>query len=326
MRPLRVATFNLLNLALPQHPYYEQLGYSREDYERKISWIASMLDRMRADVVCFQEVFHAKALEDVISRSSYLRGSHVDAPMCDGVLPKVGLASRLPLYSIESITDFPEEALVAFEGQEAPPFKTFSRPVLKVQLALPSGELLHLYGVHLKSRRPYLTEAEEPRSYDPMVRAIGQSRSTLLRAAEATALRAMLLADIKAGRHVIVLGDFNDSDRSVTTEILVGGHPPLGMFSKLVDSDNDRYLYHVLDIQSRRAQRHTLFTHVFGGVHEIVDHILVSRTLLPWANESITQGLFARVLNDHLATGRLHGKNQPRWQSDHGPVVLTLEI
>ena len=49
---LRFATFNVCNLALPGMKYYEdQIPYSAEEYDAKISWIAQQLDRLDADVL-----------------------------------------------------------------------------------------------------------------------------------------------------------------------------------------------------------------------------------------------------------------------------------
>ena len=60
---LRFATFNVCNLALPGVKYYEdQIPYSSEEYDAKISWIAQQLDRLDADVIGLQEIFSQAAL------------------------------------------------------------------------------------------------------------------------------------------------------------------------------------------------------------------------------------------------------------------------
>ncbi|HIK45533.1 MAG TPA: endonuclease/exonuclease/phosphatase family protein, partial [Leptolyngbyaceae cyanobacterium M65_K2018_010] len=75
--PFRVGTFNLCNLALPQREYYPGEAYSQEDYLKKLTWIGAQLDRMKVDIVGFQEVFHQGALKEALHRSEYHRHHHV---------------------------------------------------------------------------------------------------------------------------------------------------------------------------------------------------------------------------------------------------------
>ncbi|MGB5975266.1 MAG: endonuclease/exonuclease/phosphatase family protein, partial [Nodosilinea sp.] len=67
----RVGTFNLNNLTLPDREFYSGEVYSQADYLKKLAWIGSQLDRMRVDIVGFQEVFHRGALKEALHRSEY---------------------------------------------------------------------------------------------------------------------------------------------------------------------------------------------------------------------------------------------------------------
>jgi len=62
----KIGTFNLFNLVLPEVPYYGDSIYTREEYQRKIRWVAGQLRSMEADVVGFQEVFHEAALREAL--------------------------------------------------------------------------------------------------------------------------------------------------------------------------------------------------------------------------------------------------------------------
>ena len=99
---LRFATFNVCNLALPGMKYYEdQIPYSVEEYDAKISWIAQQLDRLDADVIGLQDIFSQSALKDVLAKTQKYRDAHHIGfdpdPQADHLTPSVALISRLPV-------------------------------------------------------------------------------------------------------------------------------------------------------------------------------------------------------------------------------------
>lgn len=64
-RNISFATFNLYNLQLPDQPMYpKSKPYTQQQYEAKIAWIGSMIRRLDADVIAFQELWDRRALED----------------------------------------------------------------------------------------------------------------------------------------------------------------------------------------------------------------------------------------------------------------------
>jgi hypothetical protein len=96
---LRFATFNVCNLALPGVKFYEdQIPYSSDEYEVKITWIAQQLDRLDADVIGLQEIFSQAALKDVLARSDKYRDAHLvgfdPETSADHLTPSVALISR----------------------------------------------------------------------------------------------------------------------------------------------------------------------------------------------------------------------------------------
>ncbi len=108
---LRVASFNTQLLARPGVRFHEQPPYTPDEYAAKTGFIGGILERGRVDVAGFQEVFHEDALHDAVKKSPRLHGAYVCAPFADdngpktpdGALsaPRVGLASRLPVISVE---------------------------------------------------------------------------------------------------------------------------------------------------------------------------------------------------------------------------------
>ncbi|HEY9039890.1 MAG TPA: endonuclease/exonuclease/phosphatase family protein [Roseovarius sp.] len=119
-----------------------------------------------------------QAEHDPIGDATGKRGSH-DAPRFDGVF-------RIDL-DIDAVEDLVR----------------FSKPPLEVRLTTPSGAVVRLIGVHLKSKAPH--GASSPA--DVMRIAIANRRKQL---AQAVWLRARVVAHLEAGEPLIVLGDFND--------------------------------------------------------------------------------------------------------------------
>jgi hypothetical protein len=62
MKNIKVGSFNLYNLVLPDHVYYENRSYSENDYKKKVSWIKSQVQSMGVQIIGFQEIFHKNAL------------------------------------------------------------------------------------------------------------------------------------------------------------------------------------------------------------------------------------------------------------------------
>jgi predicted extracellular nuclease len=320
----KVGTFNLYNLVLPEVRYYGRRVYSGADYQKKRKWLAEQLGRMDGDIVGFQEVFHAAALQNVLDDS----GGYKDATLLvgneSGEGPVVGLVSRFPVLEHEVITQFPKEAQLEIEGL-AIPLYNFSRPVLWARLEIRPGLKVVVFVTHLKSKNPMIREGAD--RDDPLERAIGKSKSLILRAAEATALRCTILDVLKGSdQPVIVLGDINDTGNAVTSEI-VSGSPPWRKlpFDKKLRAW-DVLLYNVKDIQARQSYRDAYYTHIHNGHYESLDHILVSQEFVRQNRRHLGHVEYVAVYNDHLIDETLSEESIPHWQSDHGQVVVTIRL
>ena len=197
---------------------------------KKVDWTARQLDRMAADLIGFQEVFHEQALAAVLAATDRAQAHQLVMAEGIGQGPGVALATQLPVLGHRIYIDFPEESWLSVDAEKARiPLTSFSHPVLAVDVELPNGMNCSVFVVHLKSKRPMLPRNAD-RS-DPVELAKGQARSLIRRAAEATALRFILMEKLRDRRYpVIVMGDVNDNHTSVTTQ-LVTGQPPLGMLA-----------------------------------------------------------------------------------------------
>ncbi len=332
----RLATLNCLNLALPGRPIYD--GWpplTADEYLAKTQWLARMLDRLAADVVLLQEVFHEKALSDVVRQTvSQGRAWSFTVPFAseDNRKPRLGLLWRTSWQpSVESIADLPPGCAVPVP--ECAPHARFSRPLLRARMPLvtPRGATtLTIYNVHLKSRRPEFAAGEDPA--DPRRQARGQLRALLLRAAEAAAVRQLVLDDLQHARTpLIVAGDFNDEATAVTTQIVAD--------TSWKPDDRalrDHMLFNALDVESRLAPGRTrdmAHTILHAGDPERIDHVLVSEAFVPGGTHAIGRVASVQVFNDHLEERRQGGVQGPqddvdpaRILSDHAAVCVSIVL
>lgn len=324
---LQVASANVLNLALPGRGFYEnQEPFEQGEYERKIGWLGSMIGRLDADVLGVQEIWDEAALTAAVARSAAQRRYVVSAPGAEGGAvgtPRVGLVTRLAVERLTSIAEFaPHEAVVL---PEIGALARFERPVLLAELRTRWGLPLHVLVVHLKSKRPkYLQDAAgnalEDRD-DPAVTARAVMRSLLQRAAEAAALRRIVVHITgRGGEHqgepLVLLGDMNDGVHAVTTQIIAATQA-----AAYDRGARDVALYHAPDVATEPSLRRDLYySHVHQGWPELLDQVWVSEELVASSKFAIGDVRRVEVFNDHLHESR------ERWRSDHGFVRALLRF
>lgn len=337
---LTLASCNVLNLANPGRMFYSnQDPYSAAEFERKISWLGDRFRALNADVLAVQEVWDEAALKGAVARSG-LHYASVVAPGAenDGAphhtdhhpqdklprggaqgTPCVGLVSRLPIEDLTSITGFPPGFEV--DVPEIGRHNRFERPPLLATVRMKHGQPIHVMTVHLKSKRPkFLQDANghplEDRD-DPKVAARAGLRSLILRGAEAAALRSTVI-DLLHHTTVplVVLGDFNDSTRSVTTQLVAATAEVA--YDKAA---RDVALFNAYDVQGENAlKKDVAYTHVHQGSPEVLDQILVSEEFVPGSRFSCGDVRRVDYFNDHLHEGR------DRSRSDHGFVRAVLRL
>lgn len=311
---IRLATFNVLNLARPGLRFYDGIEpYTEEQYDAKVAWLARQFDRLDADVIALQEVFSQEAVREVMARSERYRDArHIGFEPEPGKLtPSVALVTRLPLAGE------PAKHLELPRGLAVPlldlkdAMTRFTRPVLQVPVQLAPGVALTIFVVHLKSKRPdYRTDDNET---DPASVGAAVLRSMVRRGAEALGLR-YLLTDFAAGRRLpmMVMGDFNDVADAVPTQmVLGGGRGPNG---------HDERMFECYRLQSRRDPlRDVGYTHVHDGNFETIDHVLVSEEFNPASPHALGEVLDVAYLNDHVIF-------RAPDTSDHGAVLVRVRL
>jgi endonuclease/exonuclease/phosphatase family protein len=272
--------------------------------------------------------------------------------------PGLAILSRFGFEGTpEVIQDLPQPMVIEFPelgGGDAGSFTLtrLSRPIIKARI--PIGEhIFTVFNCHFKSK---LGEYLKPKgadfspeadlvNYDPAGRALGAVRASLRRTAEALVLRQLIVKELQAGNPVLSLGDFNDSDHAVSSEI-VTGEKPFKNYSWMRRHDaqtkNDRYsrkeniqirnaieqvqLVSAEKLFVRKSLRDMVYTSAFGGVYESIDQILLSRHLHPDNPDAIGEMEYFSVLNDHLTDGSHPEAPYNKLASDHGQIIAHIRL
>lgn len=227
-----------------------------------------------------------------------------------------------------------------------------SRPILKVRVPV-GNRVITVFNCHLKSKLgEYLRPEGQPFSpeadllhYDPVGRAMGSLRAGVRRMAEAWVLRGLIVDELNKGHPVMVLGDFNDSENAVSTEIITGELPFVNyawMRRHDAREKDDRYsveqakqitenvervrLHSAEKLFVRKSLRDMVYTAAFGGVYESLDQILMSRHFHPDYKKKIGEMEYFSVFNDHLTDGSHPEAPYNKLASDHGQVMAHMRL
>jgi hypothetical protein len=389
-----ISSFNVKNLIEADHEYYQFQSYTPEEHSWKEDWLADQLLTLNSDIVCFQEIFSAQSLNDVIDETN-ARGAASNADVIPSkdkryhrraIFKKLGFDAydkknvffapnihdgepghRRPGLAIVSRHGFvgtPEIIQVLDEpltikfpelgGGDAGDFTLTrtSRPIIKARIPV-GDKVVTVFNTHLKSKlgeylkpegAPFSPEADLV-NYDPVGRAMGSLRATVRRMAEAMVLRKLIVEELDAGNPVMVLGDYNDGEHAVSSEI-IAGEKPFKNYAWMLRHDaerrNDRYsdeqnLEIREAIESRamvsaeklfvqKSLRDMVYTSAFGGVYESIDQILMSRHFLPNTPHSIGEMEYFSVFNDHLTDGSHPEAPYNKLASDHGQIMAHMKL
>ena len=255
------------------------------------------------------------------------------------------------LQDLETPLDIPFQELGGGDGGS---FKIsrLSRPILKARI--PVGDtVVTVFNCHLKSKlgefpKPPGTDTApevDLTQYDAAGRALGALRAALRRMGEAVVLRNAVLEELTQNRPVMVLGDFNDGEQAVSSEI-ISGETPFKNYSWMLRHDakanNDRYtkeeneqiteavesvrLHSAEKLFVKKSMRDMVYTTAFGGVFESIDQIYLSRHFLPEWQGSIGEMEYFSVLNDHLTDGAHPEAPYNKLASDHGQIMAHMKL
>lgn len=227
-----------------------------------------------------------------------------------------------------------------------------SRPILKVRIPV-GATTITVFNCHLKSKlgefiappnAPFAPEADLT-NYDAHGRMLGSLRAGLRRMAEAWVLRGLILQELNQGHPVMVLGDMNDGEDAVSTEIITG-EAPFKNYSWMRRHDatqaNQRYskpdaaqimesvesvrLHSAEKLFVRKSLRDMVYTAAFGGNFQSIDQIFMSRHFHPDHADRIGEMEYFSVLNDHLTDGSHPEAPYNKLASDHGQIMAHMRM
>ena len=308
--------------------------------------------------------YHRKAVFRKLKYEAYENGTLFFAPnYSDG-----GPGERQPGLAILSRYGFEGEPEVIQELSEPLVFQftglrgkgdagsftltRISRPIIKARVNI-EGTIVTLFNCHLKSK---LGEYVKPKGaafaaeadltdYDPVGRAMGSARAAMRRMAEALVLRRAIVEELKLGNPVMVMGDFNDGEHAVSSEIITGEVPFKNyawMRRHDAENRNERYseeeniqirgdiekfaLTSAEKLFVRKSLRDMVYTSAFGGVYESIDQIFLSRHFHPDNAERLGEMEYFSVLNDHLTDGSHSEAPYNKLASDHGQIIAHFKL
>lgn len=330
------ASFNLFNLnEAGRRIYGDQDGWTPEQYAAKIAWTANMLGCIKADVIGFQELWHAASLQAAFAKAGLIdQYDLLTPPNADGTKIVCAAAVRKGLLEGHPawVTAFPDKFRLESTGDDpqTPDISVnltgFSRPVLHFQIRpRASVAAIHVNVCHFKSKAPAQLfneawfKADKP-TYAPHQGSLGAAVSTIRRTAEAAALRWMITARTKGTDDpVVVIGDLNDGQHSNTLNIITAQPNYLKPFSR--PSGADAALYSAQALQQLQSLTDVYYTHVFKQARESLDHVLVSEQFYNgsakriWAFDELT------IENDHLN----QENHKESGTGDHGVVRVQFK-
>lgn len=273
--------------------------------------------------------------------------------------PGVAIVSRFgfegPIEVIQDLHEPLDIPFAALRGEEDADDAGFfrlsrlSRPILKVKIPIPQdggpARVVTVFNCHLKSKLgEHITpEPSDLTNYDPAARALGSLRAALRRMAEAWVLRKEIIKALNGGEPVMVLGDFNDGEHAVSSEI-ISGEVPFKNYAWMLRHDaqtpRDRYsdaeneqiteaiyavrLHSAEKLFVRKSARDMVYTSAFGGVFESIDQIYMSRHFHPDYAGKIGEMEYFSVLNDHLTDGSHPEAPYNKLASDHGQIIAHM--
>ncbi|MEU9377606.1 endonuclease/exonuclease/phosphatase family protein [Streptomyces sp. NPDC048255] len=332
MTQIRIATFNLEN-------FDETLPTAHPSLEERIALMRPQIQRLRADIACFQEVHGQKRPgqpRDLLALKELLTGTNLDGaplvstkPQDDVVfeLRNLVIATHLPVIKHQQLKNHlvnePRyQRLTANPPDPQPVAIGIERPILHAQIDIDHaepGRLLHVITVHLKSKHPTDIPGQvvsTPKGDFWLTAdswAEGSFLSSMKRMSQALEVRRLIdqILDADPDARIVVAGDFNAEPEEV---------PVLAICGNVEDTNNRELATRVLvPIENTVPDeaRYTLFHH---GRGQMIDHMLVTRNLLAHYRGS---EIHNEILHDDSIAFATDDKYP---ESDHAPVVATFDF
>lgn len=322
---LRIATFNLLSLDDNQH--------RRPNLEDRIPVMQPQFVRLDADILCLQEVcgqksrgkIRLRALNRLLEGTPYEGYQRVSTLADDQgnvlnnhnlvILSRYNIVESFqymhdyaPSPKYQKVTAHPEE----HDAREV----NWERPILHAKIQLPDDRIIDVINLHLKSRRPTNIpghKINERTWKTPSGWAEGVFISSMKRIGQALETRILIdrLFDEDPFALIAVCGDFNEEFDEVALEAIRGD---------VENTGNLELAMRVMVPTERNIPEPARYSFLHNGRGKMLDHILVSRTLLAYFKGS---EIHNELLHDEsiVFVSRIFYP-----ESDHAPVIAKFKL
>lgn len=342
-----VMTWNVENLFPPGHQVSPGKFVKEADYLAKLKYLTKRILEMKPDVLGLQELGSrnnqdSQSLNDLQTMLGGKYPFKALASKTDGRGIRVGFLSKLNILSVEEIVDFSAgefDEVQDWAGKA--PIKKMGRAALQIEVEPSAGVRVHVIALHLKSKLVSFPKVGGGTSFTPKdenQRATGNGLGLLRRSAEAVTVRFHLNQLMKSASHVIVMGDFNDEPLAATSQMFLG---PMDA-DVTTDNKTDKFgLYNLVDVISRKGGPENdkkflkvkeRFSRVGQGRNELLDHILVSKSLLGESKDlkkDIWKVKKVRILTDSIVNESVGSDPEARIgrdHPDHAPVFARFAL
>ncbi len=318
---MRIASFNLENLEL--------VSRSHVTIEERADILRPQFERLRADILCLQEINGQRtgheehrslhALDTLLKGTPYETFHRVTTIGRSGSgvadVHNLVILSRRPILAHRELrhTHVPPityRAVTADPPAQGEPI-LFDRPILMAEIEGAGGRPVFVFDIHL--RAPLATPIAGQKESSAVWKSIrgwaeGFFLSGLKRSAQALELRLAIDALLDADPHaaIAICGDFNAEDHETPLKIVAGAEE---------DTGNGLLANRSMVVLDRTLPKDRRFSVLHHGRPQMLDHILVSRSLL---GHFSTIEVHNETLEDEAIGG---GKVQQTLSSLHAPVV-----
>ena len=326
---MRIATFNIENLDDgPTQPDRDA------PFDVRVRILRPMLERLRADVICFQEVHGQREADDVprtlralrtlLEGTRYADYSLASTLHCDGgvqALRNLVVAAH-PNWAVEEVRPIqntlvnpPQYSRVTAEGDQSPILVRWDRPTLYVRLARDGRPPLHVLNVHFKSKNPTNVPGQKVDRFTWTTASgwtEGYFLSSMKRVGAALETRIFIdtLFDAEPEARILICGDLNAEPDEVPVMTIRGMTEDTGNAAL-----NERVMYPVA-LSIAESQRFTLYHHGRGN---LLDHMLVSRPLMA---SFMDAEIHNEMIHDESIAFAFDAKFP---ESDHAPMVAEFD-
>lgn len=322
---MRIATFNLESLD----------DRSRTiDFADRIAVLRPQIERLRADVLCLQEVnAHSRpgsrqrdlsGLDRLVDGTEYADFYRLCSTSRGGERPadrhNLVILSRLPIEDSQQIWhDLVPPPLYRPVTEEPrldnPQPVEWDRPFLHATLRTGDGRRLHVINVHLRAPRAAFLSGQKTSHVWKSVGgwAEGFFLAVLKRAGQALEVRLAVdqLFDNDPEAFLAVCGDFNAEDTETPVRTIRGDEE---------DTANGHLAARTLVLLDRGLSDSRRFSVVHRGRRIMLDHILISRPLL---GRYIGSEVHNETLGDELVSP-LMVRDSP--ETYHAPVIAEFDL